>query len=121
MVNSLTKLFQGKNIHQNMTLRNQLNNVKIQNVQTIQSYFTRVSQIKEQLDPVEEEVEDEEVVATTLNGLPGLWDSFIQGMCAKRKLLLSKDSQDEARPIIREEKMRETKDQALTIQTRFLK
>ena len=49
MLDSLTKLFEGKNINQNMTLRNQLKNVKIQNVETIQSYFTRVSQIKEQL------------------------------------------------------------------------
>ena len=65
-----------------MTLRNQLKNVKIQNAKTIQSYFTRVSKIKEQLEAVEEEVKNAEV---TLNGLPGSWDSFIQGMCARRK------------------------------------
>ena len=53
-----------------MTLRNQLKNVKIQNVETIQSYFKRVSQIKEQLEAVEEEVENAEVVIATLNGLP---------------------------------------------------
>ena len=46
MFDSLTKLFKGKNINQNMTSRNQLKNVKIQNEETIQSYFTRVSQIK---------------------------------------------------------------------------
>ena len=34
---SLTKLFEGNNINQNMTLRNQLKNVKIQNVETMQS------------------------------------------------------------------------------------
>ena len=77
MFDSLTKLFEGKNIIQNMNLRNQLNNVKIQNAETIQSYFTRVSQIKEQLEVVKEEVEKVEVVITTLNGLPGSWDSFI--------------------------------------------
>ena len=77
---SLTKLFEGKNINRKMTLRNQLKNVK-----TIQAYFTRVSQIKEQLETVEEEVENAEVVITTLNGLPGSWDSFILGMCARRK------------------------------------
>ena len=54
MFDSLTKLFEGKNIDQNMTLRNQLKNVKIQNAETIQSFFTRVSQIKEQLEAVEE-------------------------------------------------------------------
>ena len=56
MFDALTKLFEGKNINQKMNLRNQLKNVK-----TIQSYFTRVSQIKEQLDVVDEEVENEEL------------------------------------------------------------
>ena len=39
-----------------------------------------ISQIKEQLVVVEEEV-----VIATLNGLPGSWDSFMQEMCARRK------------------------------------
>ena len=50
MFDSLTKLFEGKNINQKMTLRKQLKNVKIQNAETMQSYFTRVSQIKEKLN-----------------------------------------------------------------------
>ena len=53
----MNKLFEGKNINQNMTLRNQLKNVKIHNAETIQSYFTRVSQIKEQLEAVDVENE----------------------------------------------------------------
>ena len=76
----------------------------------IQSYFTRVSQIKEQLVAVEEEVENEEVVIATLNGLSGSWDSFIQGMCARRKWLLSEifweeHTQEDAQLIVREKKM----------------
>ena len=35
MFDALTKLFEGKNIKRKMTLRNQLKNVKIQNVETI--------------------------------------------------------------------------------------
>ena len=80
MFDSLTKLFEGNNINQKMTLRNQLKNVKIHNAQTIQSQFTTISQIKEQLEVVEEEEEEEEeeyIVITTLNGLPISWDSFI--------------------------------------------
>ena len=69
LFDSLTNLFEGKNINRNMTLRNQLKNVKIQNAKTMQSYFSRVSQIKEQLEAVEEEVENEKVVITTFNGL----------------------------------------------------
>ena len=52
MFDALTKLFEGKNINWKMTLRNQLKNVKIQNAETIQSYFTRVSHIKEQLEAI---------------------------------------------------------------------
>ena len=77
MFDSLTKLFEGKNINQKMTLRNQLKNVNIQNAETIQSYLTRVSQIKKQLEGVKEEVENVEIMITTLNGLPRSWDYFI--------------------------------------------
>ena len=49
MFDSLNKLFEGKNINWKMTLRNQLKNVKIENEETIQSYFTGVSQIREQI------------------------------------------------------------------------
>ena len=103
---ALTNMFEGKNINQKMNLRNQLKNVKIQNLETIQSYFTRVSQIKEQLEVVKENVEEGEIVITTLNGLPRSWDSFIQGICARRKLisfnrLQDEFTQEEARLVIR--------------------
>ena len=83
MFDSLSKIFEGKNILQKMTLRNQLKNVK--NAETIESYFTRVSQIKEQLEAIKEEAKNAEVVMATLNGLPGSCDSFMRGMCARRK------------------------------------
>ena len=67
---ALTTLFEGKNINRKMTLRNQLKNVKIQNLETIQSYFTRVAQIKEELEVVEEKVEEGEIAMTIVNGLP---------------------------------------------------
>ena len=57
MFDSLIKLFEDKNLNQNMALRKQLKNVKIQNA--------------EHLEAVEEEAENAEVVIATLNGLPG--------------------------------------------------
>ena len=80
MFDSLTKLFEGKNINLKMTIRNELKNVNIQNEQIIQSYFTRVSQIKELLEVVDEEVENAEIVMTTLNGLPSA-DVFVTSEC----------------------------------------
>ena len=84
MFDALTKLFEGKNINQKMNPRNQLKNVKIQNAETIESYFTRASQIKEQLEAMDEDVENAEIVMTTLNGLPRSWDSFIKGFMQER-------------------------------------
>ena len=43
----------------------------------MQSHFTMVSQVKEQLEAVEEKVEEGEIVMITLNGLPRSWNSFM--------------------------------------------
>ena len=67
---ALTNMFEGKNINRKMTLRNQLKGVKIQKVETMQSYFSIVSQIKEQLESIGDMVEEDEVVMATLNDLP---------------------------------------------------
>ena len=105
-----------------MTLQNQLKGVKMSNGETIHSYFSKVSQIKEQLEAVDEMVENGEIVMTTLNGLPRSWDSFIQGICARKKLisfnkLWEECSQEGARLVAREEKMG-NEDQALTAHTK---
>ena len=59
---------------------------------------------------------------TTLNGLPRTWDSFIQGIYAKKKLvkfsrLWEECSQEEAQITAREEKMG-SEDQSLTVQSK---
>ena len=70
-----------------------------------------------------EAVKNTEVVMATLNGLPGSWNSFIQGMCSRRKWLHFNrlQEEEEARFIRREGEMEETEDQALIIQRRSLK
>ena len=40
-----------------MTPRNQLKSVKAQKLETMQSYFTRVAQIKDQLESIDDMVE----------------------------------------------------------------
>ena len=59
---------------------------------------------------------------TTLNGLPRSWDSFIQGICARKKLvkfnrLWEECSQEEAWIAAREEKMG-SEDQDLIAQSK---
>ena len=87
MFDAITILYEGNNINMNMTFRTQIKDVKIQIPERIQSYFTRISQIKEKLEAIGDNVEEVEADITTLNGLPISWDAFIQGICARRKLI----------------------------------
>ena len=48
MFDALSGIFEGRNINRKMTLRNQLKSVRAQKSETMQSYFTRVAQIKDQ-------------------------------------------------------------------------
>ena len=86
MFDALTSMFESKNINRRMNSRNQLKGVKIQNIKIIKSYFSRLSKIKEQLEAIGDMVEEEYVVMTTLNGIPREWDSFIRGICGRRRL-----------------------------------
>jgi hypothetical protein len=47
MMDTLTRLFEGNKINRRMTLRTQLKNARMQNSETIHSYFSRVNHIEE--------------------------------------------------------------------------
>ena len=116
ILDSLTRMFEGKNINRKMTLRQQLKNVKMQSSESIHSYFSRANQIKEQLEAIGDAVENDEIVISTLNGLPRIWDGFIQGVCTRRKNKLPKFNslweeamQEEVRKDARDEKIGSTR------------
>ena len=50
---------------------------------TLQGSPRSKSNLKQWMD----EEENAEIVMTTLNGLPRSWDSFIQGICGRKKLV----------------------------------
>lgn len=58
MFHALSRLYEAKNINWKMTLRTQLKGVKMQDSESIQSYFTRVSQLKEQIEAIGDSVEE---------------------------------------------------------------
>ena len=106
-----------------MTLRNHLKSVKDQKSETMQSYFTRVAQIKEQLEAIGDMGEEAEIVMTTLNGLPRDWESVIWRICSWRRLtkfrqLWEECVQEEERIATREENLNDNDDQALTVHTK---
>ena len=91
--------------------------------ESIQDYFTRVSQIKEKLSVIGYILDEDELVMTTLNGLTRPWDSFIQTLSARRRKKMMFDIvwedciQEEARVSNRETLLRED-DQDLATHTK---
>jgi hypothetical protein len=84
---SLTKMYEGKNINWKMNLRTQLKNTKMQKGEIVQDYFYKVSQFKEQLEAIGDNLYEYELTMTNLNGLIRAWDAFIQTICARKEKL----------------------------------
>jgi hypothetical protein len=107
MFDSLTRMYEGRNINSKMNLRTQLKNTKMQKGETVQDYFFRVSQFKQQLKAIGDKSYEDELVMKTLNGLTRPWDAFIQTICARKEKLQfdrlwEECVQEEARVVNRE-------------------
>ena len=85
MYDALARMYEGRNINRKMNLRAHLKSTKMSHGESIQDYFTRVSQFKEQLEPIGDKLDEDELVMTALNGLIRPWESFIQMMCARKE------------------------------------
>jgi hypothetical protein len=123
MFDSLTKLYEGKNINRKINLRTQLKSTRMQKGETIQEYFSRISQFKEQLEAIEDTIDEDELIMTSLNGLTRPWDAFTQTICAgKEKLhfdsLREECVQEEAGVANQEALLSRDEDQALATHTK---
>ena len=58
MFDALTKMYEGKNINRKMNLRTQLKSTRMQKGETIQEYFFRISQFKEQLEAIDDTIDE---------------------------------------------------------------
>jgi aromatic ring hydroxylase len=87
MFDALSRLYEGNNINRKMNLRTQLKNTRMQKGESIQEYFSRISQFKEQLEAIRDTIDEDELIMMALNGLTIPWDAFIQMICARKEKL----------------------------------
>jgi hypothetical protein len=85
MFDALTRMYEGRNINRKMNLRTQLKNTKMQKGETVQDYFSRVTHFKEQLEEIGDNLDENELIMTTLKDLTRPWDAFIQTICARKE------------------------------------
>jgi hypothetical protein len=123
MFDVLTILYEGRNINRKMNLRTQLKSTRMRKGETIREYFSIISQFKEHIEEIEDTIDEDELIMTTLNGLTIPWDAFFQTICT-RKEKLHFDSlweecvKEEARVANREALLSRDEYQALTTHTK---
>ena len=123
MFDSLTRLYEGKNINQKMNLRTQLKNTRMQKGESIQEYFSRIIEFKEHIEAIGDIIDEDKLIKMTLNGLTRPWDEFIQTICARKEKLhydnlWEECVQEEARVANREAVLSRDEDQAVAAHTK---
>ena len=73
MFKTLKKLFEHSSINVTLTLRNQLSNMKMTKSEDIASYFMRITELQDKLKSSGDNLEEKDLVMTTLNDLPPSW------------------------------------------------
>ena len=84
MYDSLSRMYEGRNNIRKMNLRAQLKSTNMSQGESIEDYFTMVSQFKEKIESIGYFADEDELVMTSLNGLTRPWDSFIHTICVRK-------------------------------------
>jgi hypothetical protein len=119
MYDALTNLFSVRNIGQVMSLKNELRDMKMNDDDIITSYFVRISQLRDQLQVIEEIISEKELVNIVLNGLSKTWDAFAASMNTRKEYPAFEElwtcyAQEESRINAKEKPQKKYDDQAFT-------
>lgn len=85
MFKTLEGMYEINNTSRALALRQQLHQVKMAKGDSIITYFMKISELKDQLSTIGDEVVDKDLVMLALNGLPHSWEPFIQGISGRSK------------------------------------
>jgi hypothetical protein len=85
MYDALTNLLSIRNIGQVMSMKNELRDMKMNDDDSITSYFVRISQLRDQMQAIEEITSEKELVNIVLNGIPKTEDAFAASMNTRKE------------------------------------
>jgi hypothetical protein len=119
MYDAITNIFSVRNIGQIMSLENELCDMNMNDDENITSYFLRISQLRDQLQAIEEIISEKELVNIVLNGLPKTWDAFSASMNTRKEYPTFEElwtccTQEESRISAKEKPQNKYNDQAFT-------
>jgi hypothetical protein len=119
MYDALTNIFLVRNIGQVTSLKNELRDMKMNDEDNITSYFVRISQLRDQLQAIQEIISEKELVNIVLNGLPKMRDAFAASMNTRKEYPTFEElwtcyAQEESRISAKEKSQKKYDDQAFT-------
>jgi hypothetical protein len=86
MYDALKTMFESNNTNIALTLKYQLQNIKMTKADTIATFFMKISEIRDQLGTIGETITNKELVMITLNALPRHWEPFLQSISGRADL-----------------------------------
>ena len=86
MFDTLKTLFESDSTSRLIALRTQLHTIKMKKSESVDSYFTRVAEIRDQLGNAGEEIPEKELSIYILRDLPNAWESVAQSVTGRDKL-----------------------------------
>jgi hypothetical protein len=86
MWEALVKLYQSNNQSRKMLLREKLRSMKMAKGESVVTYLTKFTRIRDELAIVGEKVDETELVRTALNGFTKQWEVFVRGVVARENL-----------------------------------
>ena len=86
LFDTLNSLIERDSTSRSIALRTQLHTIKMKRSESVDSYFTRVVEIKDQLGNEDEQIPEKEISIYILHGLPNTWESFVQSVTSHDNL-----------------------------------
>ena len=84
---TLFNLYEKKAPSQKRVLKNKLRTLKMEKDDSIASFFTKISQLRDQLLVIGITIDDDDLVQTVVDGLPSSWETFMAGINARENQL----------------------------------
>ena len=69
-----------------LALKRQMNNISMNKGESVNAFFMRIIELRDQLFSVIYEIDNQELSLIALGGLPNSWESFVQGISARSKI-----------------------------------
>jgi hypothetical protein len=83
MYDALKNMFESNNTIRSLTLKNQLQHIKMTKDGIVVTFFMGILEIVDQLGAIGETISDREIVMNTLNDLPRHWEPFLQSISGR--------------------------------------